>query len=207
MNAREKETSNTPVYSTPGLFRMERLFDEALATGTFDSRSLIETFVSSGLRRNITEHQHRQPANYLNYFYFLQRQAFEASGLLEYTYFGGLAPADVTSSARAELPGLKNQEVAKRTREILDGIEAELRGYDTAALPPVSISELEDESVLVEWVFDHFRTGFNLDVNPEESGYFLISDRLAGEIRNSGYLKGLRLRPLVRSLLTLILNN
>ena len=207
MSARGKETTTTPIYSTPGLFRMEQAFDQALITGSYDTRALIEAYLSSGLRRNITEHRQQQRADYLKYFLFLQPQAFDPSGTSEYTYFGGLAQANITSSARAQLALITDRSIAKRAHEILDAIEAELRTYDAAALPSIGIAELDDESIIIEWVFDHFRTGFNLESHQQESGYFLVSDSSAGEIRSSGYLKGLRLRPLIRSLLTLILNN
>lgn len=43
-------------------------------------------------------------------------------------------------------------------------------------LPRPHISDDADGSKMVEWIFPKFRVGFNLEPDPEDSGYHLVSD-------------------------------
>jgi len=90
----------------------------------------------------------------------------------------------------------RNQKVGKQARTLLSLIQEvigsfELSGFDLGSLPPFKAFEAEDESVYLEWIFEHARVGFALDPNPEQSGWFLVSDRTLGNANAAGLLSGL----------------
>jgi hypothetical protein len=63
---------------------------------------------------------------------------------------------------------------------------------DLTDIPPICAHLSEDGSVLLEWIFSDFRIGFNIEPNPDESGWHLISNKRLGEIAVS--------KPLPRNL-------
>ncbi|MGA7194144.1 MAG: hypothetical protein WBW94_10970, partial [Anaerolineales bacterium] len=192
----------------PGMMEMEKSLEHGLMTGTHNFLTEIDSYFASSFRRNVTEYEQEKQADIIKYFLLTQLQEFTSREVPpKYIYSRIQSQKDITSSARIELTSTINREIAKQAVSILDIIEGQLRSYDVTALPQIKVAELDDGRIIIEWIFDHFRTGFNLELNPDESGYFLISDRYTGDIRSSGYLKGLKLGSLIRSLLTLVLNN
>ena len=113
---------------------------------------------------------------------------------------------DVTKLAREAINSAANNNVAEAANSILDLISDQLKYFGEEGLPPIRAVELDSGSILIEWIFDHFRFGFNLEVDNTQSGYFFISDKSTGEIRSSGFLSGLNVEALIRSILVLILN-
>ena len=53
-------------------------------------------------------------------------------------------------------------------------------GRVSYCLPNLMVSELDDESVLIEWIFHNCRIGFSVEPNLEESSYYLISRNCSG---------------------------
>lgn len=94
---------------------------------------------------------------------------------------------DPVQSAEAVLVHIRNPSVAEQARRILAIIRAMvLRVQEDpekpTAIPPVSAHLSEDESVVFEWIFPDFRIGFNIESNPDDSGWHLISNKRLGEI-------------------------
>jgi len=87
-------------------------------------------------------------------------------------------------------------EAGKQARTLLSLIQEmvssfELSGFDVGSLPSIQAFETEDQSIFFEWIFEHSRVGFTFEPNPEESGWFLVSDRTLGNVSASGLLSGL----------------
>lgn len=57
-------------------------------------------------------------------------------------------------------------------------------------LPIIRFVEAPDKSVLLEWIFPHWRIGFSIEPNVEESGWFFSSDKSAGSVIAGGQLAG-----------------
>jgi len=208
MTSPNEETTRRPIYSIPGLIEMEKTFDQIMITGSYATPSHLNSFLNSKLRRSITDYEQEEIADFLKYFYLTQSQAYhEQTEVSKYILVKPFFQSDVTSLARAELATIDNREVARLGLTILSTIENQLQDYAFATLPPIRVAELENGGVILEWVVDNFRLGFGIEINLEKSGYFLVSNELAGEIRSSGYLKGLRLESVIQSLLALVLNN
>ena len=56
-------------------------------------------------------------------------------------------------------------------------------------LPPLVFRWLEDNSVLIEWLFNDFRIGFSIEPVFEDSGWYLVSNENLDELSFSGALK------------------
>ncbi len=90
----------------------------------------------------------------------------------------------------------KNAEVGRQVRVLLSTIQEmvssfELSEFDIGILPPLQAYETEDESLYVEWVFEHARVGFSFGSGPDEAGWFLVSDKALGDVNASGLISGL----------------
>jgi len=93
---------------------------------------------------------------------------------------------DPVQSAEAVLARMQNRSVAEQAGRILAIIRAMvLRVQEDpekpTAIPPVSAHLSEDGSVLLEWIFPDFRIGFNIEPNPADSGWHLVSNKRLGE--------------------------
>jgi len=92
---------------------------------------------------------------------------------------------------------IKNPSVVEQAGKILATIQRMVlrvrqERSDLTDIPPVCAHLSEDGSVLLEWIFSDFRIGFNVEPNPDESGWHLISNKRLGEIAVS--------KPLPRNL-------
>ena len=74
-------------------------------------------------------------------------------------------------------------------------------------LPSLQGFNVEDGSILIEWIFGDFRIGFNIEPNPNDSGWYLVSNKNLGEISASGYTSGIEIKNLILWLLNFILSN
>jgi hypothetical protein len=93
----------------------------------------------------------------------------------------------------------KHPEVVKQARRLLliiqDVIASfEQLGFNLGTLPRFRAVEEEDESVLIEWVFNNFRIGFTIEPNPGESGWYLVSTQALNEVGASGRLSGANMK-------------
>jgi hypothetical protein len=76
---------------------------------------------------------------------------------------------------------------------------------DMPPLPPLRACVDIDGSVLLEWIFPDFRVGFNIEPDPQDSGWHLVSNKKVGEITASGQLTNTS--EIVAALLDFILPN
>jgi len=94
----------------------------------------------------------------------------------------------VTDSARERIAGLSSLRMAQIAERILAVFEAEIGTLRHAPLPPVHLIEGEDGSVSLEWMFPHFRLGFSIESEDQDSNWFFVSDESAGLIHACGRL-------------------
>lgn len=53
---------------------------------------------------------------------------------------------------------------------------------------PLSISIIEDDCLLIEWIFPDFRFGFSMEKDLNESNYYFVSNQKYGELNVSGLI-------------------
>ena len=80
-----------------------------------------------------------------------------------------------------------DQRVADEARNILLMIEktiliAQSKGVDLGHLPQLHAFDVQDGSILIEWIFDDFRVGFSIEPIPSESSWYLVSNAKLGDI-------------------------
>jgi len=121
-----------------------------------------------------------------------------------------LGEPDPVRLARKVIPQIQNACVLEQVVELLStlrsmlGIVQQRRG-DLDHIPPLHASLGEGDSVLLEWIFPDFRIGFNVEPNPDDSGWHLVSDKNLDELTMSGRLRDMR--EVVASLLDFVLPN
>ena len=94
-------------------------------------------------------------------------------------------------------------QLVKQERETRERKRREVN--DMPPLPPLHAHIDKDGSVLIEWIFPDFRVGFNIEPDPEDSGWHLVSNKKVGEITASGQLTNTG--EIVAALLDFILPN
>jgi hypothetical protein len=193
----------------PEILERERYDQEPLSTGTSGSPVQIEDWIVYPQENVTAPTVEKLPSRgYRNFFIYSVHKGVTWGSLEPFLIprFPRLIE-DITKQAREAIQSADNQNGAGEANAILDLINDQLRFLGDEGLPPIRTVELDDGSLLIEWIFDHFRFGFNIEVDSDQSGYFLVSDRSTGEIRSSGFLRGLNLEALIRSLLILVLNS
>lgn len=100
---------------------------------------------------------------------------------------------NLVKQARDIIPQIENTNVAEQLDKLLSSINkivniAEELGDDLSFVPPLYPYVEEDGSVLLEWIFPDFRIGFNIESNPDDSGWHLVSNKKLGSTIASGQL-------------------
>ena len=60
------------------------------------------------------------------------------------------------------------------------------QGFDLGHLPNLLAFDVEDGSILIEWIFDDFRVGFGIEPTLSESSWYLVSNIRLGDINLAG---------------------
>jgi hypothetical protein len=108
---------------------------------------------------------------------------------------------DIMAPARQKINSLANRSIANAADAILDKLTNALTKIDTSKFPPVRAFEAEDGSLLIEWIFPHWRCGFSIEPDQEASGWFLVSDNTAGGVHAWGLLSNVNTKWLVNWIL------
>jgi hypothetical protein len=74
-------------------------------------------------------------------------------------------------------------------------------------LPPLRIRYLDDNSVLIEWIFKDFRIGFSIETQEDESSWYLISNSNLNETNAGGVLRRSEIESFLSTLLLVVLAN
>jgi len=105
-----------------------------------------------------------------------------------------------------------NQQVtreAERLVSIAQELIATLKqvGLDVARLPPLRGFNVDDGSILFEWISDNYRIGFSIEPDPKDSGWYLVSNENLGDVSASGHTSAIHSEKLVMWLLFFALAN
>jgi hypothetical protein len=119
---------------------------------------------------------------------------------------------NILKEANLSIAKAHNPDVRKHTEEFIAVLQRVLlkvrNSINTSSnLPPLKFRLLEDDSVLIEWIFKDFRIGFSFEPNSDDSGWYLVSNDNLNEVSTSGPLKDELLEPLFVNLLTFALSN
>ena len=105
--------------------------------------------------------------------------------------FLSLSVQSLITPAWGAVAQVEDENVADEARRILSIIAKTIlifqrRGVDLDHLPHLHAFDVQDGSILIEWIFDDFRVGFSIDPIPSESSWYLVSNAKLGYIGESG---------------------
>jgi len=128
------------------------------------------------------------------------------------TIFTSYVESRVTEQARALLPSISDRQMAQAVKNLIDTIDEVVYAFVAAggnidALSPLRASLPEDGSVSLEWISPDFRLGFNIEPNPDDSGWYIVTSKRLDEIGAYGVLSGLNSRGLIDLVLNFVLSN
>ncbi len=123
-------------------------------------------------------------------------------------YLQILTLPDITQSARVTIRTISNRDIAVYAEKLLLVIRNQLDKLEFEdRLPEIRAFERDNGSLLIEWIFDHFRIGFSVEISREESGWYLVSGHEFGDILAYGGLTGQNLNKLIAWLLNFVITN
>ncbi|PWB56017.1 MAG: hypothetical protein C3F13_02850 [Anaerolineales bacterium] len=200
MIPKDQETTRQISYRIPGLYELADYFDNNLSTGTVNFVKENESWAEL-YRRNITgsatQYPFKESLAFSQFLVPLQIRKFVSS-------WNNTVRDNISVDVSRLLSSIENTELVKEVNSILEAINLNIQYFDIQNIPEIKAFQLENGSIALEWILGHFRIGFNFDPKPGESGYYLISDSTAGEVRYLGNFNGLSKQNIIRSLLVLI---
>jgi hypothetical protein len=106
----------------------------------------------------------------------------------------------------------KNHAIADEARKILLVIQDTITAFhnfklDLGYLPPLRAFNVDDGSVLLEWIFEDYRIGFSIESELQISSWYLVSNTNLGEIGASGYLSRVDIQSLILWLLNFVISH
>ena len=119
---------------------------------------------------------------------------------------------DLLKSAWDLVGKLEDHSIYQQAKNLLSVIQQtiftfEQLQFNLGYIPCLQAVMPENSTILFEWIFRDYRIGFNIETNPHESGWYLITNRTLGEISASGFTSGIDLNALVLWLLNFILSH
>jgi len=104
----------------------------------------------------------------------------------------------------------RNQTVAEESRKILLVIQETIidlqhLNFDLGYLPQLHAFNVDDDSVLIEWIFDDFRIGFSIESESKDSSWYLVSNANSGEMAASGYISRIDIKTMALWLINFII--
>jgi hypothetical protein len=104
-----------------------------------------------------------------------------------------LRPSAITGDAYRVVSAFENREMAEVAEKLMRAIDQTLQIYEATggnldAIRPVRATLPEDGSIAMEWTNPDFRIGFNIETNPADSGWYLVTSQRLGEIGVHGQL-------------------
>ncbi len=62
-----------------------------------------------------------------------------------------------------------------------------------------------EDSIIYEWIFDNYRVGFSIEIDEDESSWFVVTDKDLGDIRATGLLTHRDIQTLLHELIHFVL--
>ena len=150
--------------------------------------------------------------NYINlYFHFIPANETIGGSIASksLTFESQLNITDTTMSVIRENPNL---EIVKEAKNILLTIKEiiflyRFLGFDLNYLPCLYARNVDDGSLLIEWIFSDFRIGFSIEPILKDSSWHLVSKENLGAISASGYISSESRNSIIQWLISFILSN
>lgn len=119
----------------------------------------------------------------------------ETVGNAEQDTLPTLGTVQLTASAFRAVRDTPNPEVRKQAEHVLSLVLLivsllERTDFDVSGLRPIKAYRNEDGSLLLEWLFPSLRIGFGIEVDPTESGWYLVGRKALKEFEVAGKLSG-----------------
>jgi hypothetical protein len=143
---------------------------------------------------------------------YTQQMTNETFGEKPFLNFFSPAESRLIKPALDTLKTAKNKEVSKEAEKALLLIKETVSSFqqlsfDLTFLPAIRAFENEDGSVIIEWIFKDYRIGFGIEVDPSDSGWYLVTKRELGEISASGHTSNTNIRNTILWLLNFIVSH
>ena len=105
-----------------------------------------------------------------------------------------------------------NPEIARRFRELLNVIVDSNRAFkqiqsELPELPPLHAHLVADESLQLAWISDHYRVGFEIGPESDDTSWFIVTDDDLGAVSASGHLVREQAPSVVLGLIKFLLSN
>lgn len=107
------------------------------------------------------------------------------------------AKIDPTTIARIAISYFPDREMAAEALSLLERLTEALMQRDGELLPQIQVFTPDDGSLLLEWTSRHWRIGFTLEKDRRQSGWYLVSDEIDGNVRAYGDFANVDVRWLV----------
>lgn len=114
-------------------------------------------------------------------------------GNINIHYFPITHEFKIFQQVRETIKLTENQDVANEATNLLLLIQDvlsnfQLMKFDIGYIPQLRAYNVDDGSVLLEWIYKDFRLGFTIEPISQESGWYIITNEKLGNISASGYL-------------------
>jgi hypothetical protein len=111
-----------------------------------------------------------------------------------------------------EIDVIGNQNVKKQTEKFFKHFQYLLfvnkdKLNAIGSLPILAINLIDDNSMLVEWIFKDFRIGFSFEDNENDSSWYLASNQKFSDASASGSIKENELDDLLLNILAFVSSN
>lgn len=74
-------------------------------------------------------------------------------------------------------------------------------------LSPLKINKIDENTIIIEWIFKNFRIGFVIEIEINKSSWYIVSDANIENIDKSGLLQSYELNLLIDDLIDFVINN
>lgn len=108
---------------------------------------------------------------------------------------------NILKPAKDEMTSFLNANLVSNAYAFLDKLYDALMEHEVKNLQSLNAFE-DEECIVLEWIDQNWRIGFALDINPEESSWFLVSNKAAGDVMASGNLSSVDINWIVYWLIT-----
>lgn len=124
----------------------------------------------------------------------------------------GLDTQSLESALTLALELEAGEELATTVRSLVSVlVEAFEAHYGIASelppIPPLYVYRVENGSIMMEWISDHFRAGIGVGPTVQESSWYLVSDESLDGFNGSGLLNPDNIRSTVFGLVSFVLAN
>lgn len=98
-------------------------------------------------------------------------------------------------------------ELVQQALPYLRALNKKTTVYEILDFPPFSVSMPDEEELLIEWNFEHFKIGLSFERDVEESGWYIVHDGTVRKTTGWGWLNSQSETELVNMILSQVVEN